>query len=117
MQIGRTINSVFDDVELHQKLIAEECDAVKELLLKKNRDYGSSFAKSGGIFTRELDAEAKLLVRMEDKLERIRNGNAPGEDTFQDLNGYLILHRVLLRLKALALEEAGSRGFVLNVPE
>lgn len=95
--------NIYDDVALHQKLIAEECDAVKELLLEKNKNYGSSFAQAGGVFARDLSAKTKLLVRMEDKLARIRNGNqfAMGEDTVLDLVGYLVLYRVLERLEQI----------------
>lgn len=86
-------------VDLHQQLIAEECDAVKALLLQKNADYGSSFAQPIGIFAKGLTAEQQVGVRIDDKLQRILTGrNTISEDTEQDPIGYLVLRRVLRRL-------------------
>lgn len=85
-----------------QKIIEEECDKVKSLLLKKNADYGSSFARPILIFSK-MNAEEQVDVRIDDKLRRIKNlrDNQPNihEDTELDLIGYLILKRVLRRLK------------------
>lgn len=83
-----------------QALIAEECDAVKELLLKKNADYGSSFAEPIGVFARDLTAEQQVNVRIDDKLKRLQNRaeKTVTEDTEQDLIGYLVLKRVLRRM-------------------
>lgn len=74
-----------------QELIIKVCDEVKELLLKKNRDYDNSFSKQY--------AEYGLLsgvIRLEDKMSRIRNlakGNTAQVDekvdqTLIDLVGY-----------------------------
>lgn len=85
--------------DLHQQLIAEECDAVKSLLLQKNADYGSPFANPIGIFAKALTAEQQIGVRIDDKLQRILTGrNEISEDTEQDLIGYLVLRRVLRRI-------------------
>lgn len=85
--------------DLHQQLIAEECEAVKKLLLQKNADYGSSFANPIGIFAKSLTAEQQIGVRIDDKLQRILTGrNEISEDTEQDLIGYLVLRRVLRRI-------------------
>lgn len=81
-----------------QKLIEEECDAIKGLLLEKNRKYGNSALEPLRVFSK-LDAQAQILARIDDKLSRIRTSGleGPDEDTVQDLIGYLILLRVARR--------------------
>jgi len=88
-----------------QELIKETMTEVTDLLLRKNRDYGSSFRKPG-ILSGALDAKSKLLVRIDDKLERFANlfekgtdGDVPDEsvtDTVTDLIGYFVLLLILL---------------------
>jgi hypothetical protein len=80
-------------------------ESATDLLLRKNRDYGSSFRKPG-ILSGALDAKSKLLVRIDDKLERFSNllakdsdGDVPNEsmsDTVTDLVGYFVLLGILL---------------------
>lgn len=80
-----------------QKLIYNECLDVAELLIKKNRAYGNSFANPANIFCK-LPAEEQINVRIDDKLNRIAKGedkNSVPEDTEIDLIGYLVLKRVL----------------------
>lgn len=89
-----------DDV---QRLIAEECDAVKELLLAKNREYGNSAFEPIGVFS-TLTAEQQIAVRLDDKLKRIQTTRRLSdvrihEDTEQDLLGYLVLLRVARKLQ------------------
>ncbi len=88
-----------------QELIRETMAEVTDLLLRKNRDYGSSFRKPG-IVSGALDAKSKLLVRIDDKLERLINllgkgtdGDVANEsisDTVTDLIGYFVLLKILL---------------------
>ncbi len=88
-----------------QKLIKETMSAVTDLLLKKNRDYGSSF-RASGILSGALDVKTKLHVRIDDKLERLANlleketdGEVQDEsiiDTVTDLVGYFVLLLILL---------------------
>lgn len=81
-----------------QDLITQECDAVKELLLQKNRKYGNSALNPSRIFARS-DAAEQIKVRIDDKLNRIKNAqNDEDEDVVQDLIGYLILLRVWKKL-------------------
>lgn len=90
-----------EEVDLHslaQDLIVQECDAVKDLLLKKNREYGNSALEPINVFT-DLDAEQQINVRIDDKLKRIQTIRELdqihiNEDTEMDLIGYLILKRV-----------------------
>lgn len=76
-----------------QDAIAAECDAIKVMLLEKNRSYGDSALNPVRIFSKS-DTDEQLLVRIDDKLSRIARGDDYNEDTVADLIGYLILLRV-----------------------
>ena len=78
--------------------IISKCDAVKELLLAKNRAYGDSALEPLRIFSKSTPVE-QILVRLDDKLSRIsRGGGIVGddEDVIQDIIGYLILLQIAL---------------------
>lgn len=77
--------------------IAEECEALKTLLLQKNAAYGDSAIRPLRIFSKA-DSEEQIRVRLDDKLSRLARGSAAGEDVELDLLGYLILLRVARRL-------------------
>lgn len=82
------------------QLISAECDAVKEMLLKKNESYGNSFAEPIGIFAKGLSVDAQIRVRIDDKLSRLaKGGEFAGDDTALDLIGYLVLFRVVQKMK------------------
>lgn len=85
--------------EYVQKLITEECDSIKELLLLKNREYGNSALEPKRIFAKSSPVE-QIKVRIDDKLSRLANEGDKEikEDTVQDLIGYLILLRIAQRL-------------------
>jgi F0F1-type ATP synthase beta subunit len=89
-------------------LIVKECDEVARLLVRKNKAYGNSFAEPLHVFSK-LTPEQGIRVRLDDKLKRIANGtnldDVP-EDTEEDLLGYLILLRVLRKIKILEEELA-----------
>ena len=53
--------------------IASICDDVKELLLYKNQNYGNSALEPARIFSKASAVE-QLLVRIDDKLNRIHKG-------------------------------------------
>jgi hypothetical protein len=87
-----------------QEAIIYECDQVKELLLKKNREYGNSAVEPINVFS-GMSAEAQIAVRIDDKLKRIQTTRALDElniheDTEQDLIGYLVLLRVARSMNA-----------------
>jgi hypothetical protein len=84
-----------------QWAIREVCDELGDFLIKKNEDYGNSFADPVGIFSK-LSPLDQLNVRIDDKLKRIKNAGDKNfdEDTELDLVGYLILKRVLLRISS-----------------
>ena len=84
---------------LTQDLIRQECNAVRNLLLQKNEEYGDSAINPLKIFS-TVDAVEQINVRIDDKLSRIKNHGSKTikEDTVQDLIGYLILRRVAERI-------------------
>ena len=74
--------------------IIEECNAIKGMLLDKNRKYGDSALSPVRVFSRA-DTIEQINVRIDDKLSRIKSGQADDdEDAEKDLIGYLILKRV-----------------------
>lgn len=74
-----------------QKKIAETCDAIKNLLLEKNRKYGDSALNPVRVFSKA-DKVEQIKVRMDDKLSRIKNEQGDeDEDVYMDLAGYLVL--------------------------
>lgn len=77
-------------------LIAEECDAIKAMLLEKNSAYGDSAIRPVRIMSKASPVE-QILVRIDDKLSRIARGSAAGEDVVLDLIGYLVLLRIAQR--------------------
>jgi len=82
-----------------QILIAGACDEIKELLLTKNKKYGDSALNPVRVFSKA-SAQEQLLVRIDDKLSRIQKGAgllASDEDVIQDLIGYLILLKIVIK--------------------
>ena len=77
-------------------LIAKICDDIRDLLLRKNQAYGNSALEPIRVFSKASSCE-QILVRIDDKLNRIKQGAnilSEDEDVLQDLIGYLILLKV-----------------------
>ncbi len=67
------------------------------LLLKKNISYGNSAVEPLRLFS-NASVEEQILVRVDDKLSRLKNNQAyPGDNDIDDLIGYLILLKVVRR--------------------
>jgi hypothetical protein len=68
---------------------------IRELLVSKNLKYGNSALEPLGVFS-QLSAKEGLLVRIDDKLKRIKNGSLQkdDEDVINDLIGYLVLLKI-----------------------
>jgi hypothetical protein len=79
-------------------LIAEECNALRDMLIAKNKAYGNSALEPVRVFSKA-DPEEQIRVRLDDKLSRLMRGEAAGEDVEQDLMGYLVLLRIARKLK------------------
>lgn len=69
---------------------------IQEMLIAKNQKYGNSALEPLGVFS-HLSAKEGLLVRIDDKLKRIKNGSLDkdDEDVVNDLIGYLVLLKIL----------------------
>ena len=84
---------------LSQMHIAQVCDDVKNLLLEKNIKYGDSALAPIRILSKAPVTE-QLLVRIDDKLNRIKQGGIleKDEDVVLDLIGYFVLLKVALKI-------------------
>ena len=68
---------------------------ITEMLIAKNEKYGNSALEPLGVFS-QLSAKDGLLIRIDDKLKRIKNGSLDkdDEDVINDLIGYLVLLKI-----------------------
>ena len=75
--------------------VSEVLEKIKDLLISKNKKYGNSALEPLGVFS-QLSAKQGLLVRIDDKLKRIKNGSLDhdDEDVINDLIGYLVLLKI-----------------------
>ena len=71
-------------------------EEIRDLLIAKNQKYGNSALEPLGVFS-QLSAKQGLLVRIDDKLKRIKNGSLEkdDEDVVNDLIGYLVLLKII----------------------
>ena len=77
-----------------QAEIQNQCDTIARFLIDKNRKYGNSALQPMRVFSSASPEEA-MLVRMDDKLSRIKNRqDDDDEDPILDLIGYLVLYLV-----------------------
>lgn len=67
----------------------------EEMLNEKNRRYGDSALFPLGVFTKHVDkadpAKTSILVRLDDKLSRIKNADELRKNDVSDVMGYLVL--------------------------
>ena len=75
--------------------VAKVLDEIEDMLVAKNKKYGNSALEPLGVFS-QLSAKEGLLVRIDDKLKRIKNGSLDkdDEDVVNDLIGYLVLLKI-----------------------
>lgn len=68
---------------------------IEKMLNEKNAKYGNSALEPLGIFSK-LSPEEGLMIRIDDKLKRIKNGSLDkdDEDVVNDLIGYLVLLKI-----------------------
>lgn len=74
-----------------EEKIIEIVDAIKNLLLEKNKRYGNSALNPQNIFYKG-DSTQSIEIRLDDKLSRIKNnnGNLRVNDV-SDIIGYCVL--------------------------
>jgi hypothetical protein len=63
------------------------------MLIEKNRNYGNSALEPINIFNKS-DAKNSILVRLDDKLQRVKNSKEIRFNDISDLMGYLALYCV-----------------------
>jgi hypothetical protein len=76
-----------------QNLISEICDNLKDFLLEKNKNYGNSALEPIRIASK-LDSEEQIKIRIDDKLNRIKNSKEDRENDYLDLAGYIVLFMI-----------------------
>lgn len=79
--------------------VVKVLDDIRDLLIAKNAKYGNSALEPLGVFS-QLSAKDGLLIRIDDKLKRIKNGSIDrdDEDVVNDLIGYLVLLKIHAKL-------------------
>ncbi len=81
------------------RMIWDKCHEIAQMLIDKNISYGNSALQPLNIFSKQNEMQG-LEARIDDKLSRIKNNQAYGDegylDAIKDLIGYLILLQVSL---------------------
>ena len=74
--------------------VAVVLNDLEKLLVSKNKAYGDSALNPVRVFSKSSPVE-QILVRIDDKLSRLARGSEyPGDDTIDDLLGYLVLLKI-----------------------
>lgn len=81
-------------VQTFEQNVNRILEEIGRMLITKNRAYGNSALNPVNVFSKA-DRTEQIRVRIDDKLNRIRNGHEyPGDDTVNDLIGYLVLYKM-----------------------
>lgn len=76
------------------KKIFDACHEIAQMLIEKNVSYGNSALNPIRLFS-DADSKEQLKVRIDDKLNRIKNAQGyAGDNDVDDLIGYLILLKI-----------------------
>ncbi len=102
------LKAVFEDVnnfncnDLYLKAVGapagnkiwEACHEIAHMLIEKNISYGNSALEPARIFS-TADSTEQLKVRIDDKLNRVKNNQGyAGDNDIDDLIGYLVLYKI-----------------------
>ena len=92
---GCSVCTASDIVVPFATKVGEVLNQIEQMLIEKNLKYGNSALEPLGVFSK-LSAKEGLLVRIDDKLKRIKNGSLEkdDEDVVNDLIGYLVLLKI-----------------------
>ena len=70
------------------------CHEIAHMLIDKNISYGNSALEPARIFS-TADSTEQLKVRIDDKLNRVKNSQGyAGDNDIDDLIGYLVLYKI-----------------------
>ena len=72
------------------QLIEDTLQSLTELLQEKNKRYGNAALNPLGIFNKN-NAIDSILIRLDDKLQRVKNSDILHKNDIADLMGYLTL--------------------------
>lgn len=74
--------------------ILNTCLEIAQMLIEKNISYGNSALEPARIFS-TADSAEQLKVRIDDKLNRVKNNQGyAGDNDIDDLIGYLMLYKI-----------------------
>jgi hypothetical protein len=92
----------FDDLYLHAINapagydILKVCLDIAQMLIDKNISYGNSALSPVRIFSKA-DSVEQIKVRLDDKLNRLKNGSSfAGDNDIDDMLGYLVLLKIAM---------------------
>ena len=72
-----------------QKLV-KVYDSMKAVSIEKNKRYGDSALNPAKVFSK-VDATTSILIRLDDKLNRVKNSDTLRKNDVSDVIGYLAL--------------------------
>lgn len=76
--------------------ILKVCMEMAQMLIDKNISYGSSALSPIRIFSKS-DSVEQIKVRLDDKLNRLKNGSSfSGDNDIDDMIGYLVLLKIAI---------------------
>ena len=86
------MEKVFEDREKIIKIF----NKLSKFLIEKNKRYGNSALSSDGVFSKHINEENDnalngILIRLNDKTNRIKNSKKLRENDIVDIIGYLVL--------------------------
>lgn len=98
-----------------EKNLSQILEEIATMLISKNQKYGNSALEPLGVFS-QLPARDGLLVRIDDKLKRIKNGSLDkdDEDVVNDLIGYLLLLKMLDKNDSKFMQKANELEININ---
>lgn len=98
-----------------EKNLSQILEEIATMLISKNQKYGNSALEPLGVFS-QLPARDGLLVRIDDKLKRIKNGSLDkdDEDVVNDLIGYLVLLKMLNKNDSKFMQKANELEININ---
>jgi len=86
--------------------LEHELQAVKEMLISKNRKYGNSALEPIRVFSKASNIE-QINVRIDDKLSRLVSSQSDeDEDVDFDLIGYLLIRRIAKKLSKPTISDS-----------
>ena len=84
---------IIEETTETQNSIVEIFNALRDLVLEKNKRYGDSALKPKNVFSK-LNAGEAIKVRLDDKLSRVMNSGELRTNDVSDLIGYLTLYLI-----------------------